>query len=708
MSSSKKRPAAAAATDENAPDSSISPAPAKKRRVSLACNSCRAAREKCDGRRPHCGTCVANKRTCTYPPASKKRGLKTGYLRTIELSLAWIFDQVPGSEKALRNLLTRNDGRDGAKFLKKEDAAAARLHKRWSKSQVHKDIARLLSDGGPPVPDSSEESDTEGDGGEIPPIDASIVDQLPRTDAVQQAFLTALPISGSTDPTSLRLPSHWRRLLDIYLSYTHCWFPILDHNALVHTASSYNYNAKPKSTLPSCHAELWAALAVASFQDWASSVPYEDASLTPSAIYSIAISLVPDGPLDLAHIRALLLQSLILLGRGRYSEAWLLVARGILALPHVGQRHPGTPAEFDSADDTVSAACFILDTLLALCLGRRPYSRGGSGDETSSAARPDVLTTAVWNPVQGLASSQTEQHSSTPIAQPLFAFQQLYRFSKVLNSSIDGIDACQCNTKTQPGALAKCLDPHFNFCNSLMDSTPAVPSAFLLQSTYLAANVALSPTCRASLLSTLMEAVESCISHFGVGGTCPIISALMAYVQRRGMMEKMHEAESPRWETRLTMLRGVWAPDKMDYGSTALHETPTPASGALWPTPGDLAQGYTLPQVDYPHAPAALQDERLGLALDPTATPLPLGAGDSYPSPAFTRGYPGMSRYSAIEGLQSIDYDAILEDLDCTDGGVDMDLQFMTNLGFAPGCDLGDKVFRESLGLIDDIPASGG
>jgi len=41
---------------------------------------------------------------------------------------------------------------------------------------------------------------------------------------------------------------------------------------------------------------------------------------------------------------------------------------------------------------------------------------------------------------------------------------------------------------------------------------------------------------------------------------------------------------------------------------------------------------------------------------------------------------------------QLLDYDAILDELgsiDCADG-IDVDPQFMTNLGFAPGCDLGE------------------
>lgn len=62
------------------------------------------------------------------------------------------------------------------------------------------------------------------------------------------------------------------------------------------------------------------------------------------------------------------------------------------------------------------------------------------------------------------------------------------------------------------------------------------------------------------------------------------------------------------------------------------------------------------------------------------------------PVPSLSHGGPGATP-------QPIDYDAILEELgsiDCTDG-LDMDPQFMTNLGFAPGADLGE-MFQADFG----------
>jgi hypothetical protein len=52
---------------------------------------------------------------------------------------------------------------------------------------------------------------------------------------------------------------------------------------------------------------------------------------------------------------------------------------------------------------------------------------------------------------------------------------------------------------------------------------------------------------------------------------------------------------------------------------------------------------------------------------------------------------PSRPNWSAMNTVP-LDYDALLDDLasiDCTDG-VETDPQFMANLGFAPGCDLGE------------------
>jgi len=134
------------------------PAPAKRQRVSRACDQCRAARERCDGKQPRCYPCISQSRPCTYEVSPKKRGVQTGYIRTLELALGWVFEKVPGSEDTLSTLLSRADGQ-GAQVLAGKDAGGAdRLQKRWRKSRVHRGIDRILSGDAGPSPEEDRRS----------------------------------------------------------------------------------------------------------------------------------------------------------------------------------------------------------------------------------------------------------------------------------------------------------------------------------------------------------------------------------------------------------------------------------------------------------------------------------------------------------------------------------------------------------------------
>ncbi|KAI7827879.1 hypothetical protein BX661DRAFT_129831, partial [Kickxella alabastrina] len=48
-------------------------APVRKR-LSLACTTCRQRKVKCDGGRPSCRTCAKFNWPCVYQPSNRKRG----------------------------------------------------------------------------------------------------------------------------------------------------------------------------------------------------------------------------------------------------------------------------------------------------------------------------------------------------------------------------------------------------------------------------------------------------------------------------------------------------------------------------------------------------------------------------------------------------------------------------------------------------------
>ncbi|KAI5463598.1 hypothetical protein BGZ63DRAFT_413165 [Mariannaea sp. PMI_226] len=722
--------------------------PAKRQRVSLACDPCRTAREKCDGTRPHCGTCISQSRSCSYTPASRKRGVQTGYLRSIELSLAWLFEQVPGCEGALHQLLTQNDGADGARILATKDKAGHLLYRRWSKSRVHKGIGRLLSDEKMPRTDTSAE-DSETEEG-ISPANAFLFD--PKTSPnfglqgpgpLLENSMTSYPPRHSTrseESTPLILPPNWRHLIDIYFTYTHCWFPILDKDVVTSTAMRYppeGLNLEPKDST-ALHAQLWAIFAIASFQDSAC-CHRKSNNISPTYIYAVCRRLTPpdDGDFEPPHICAILLQSLVLLGQKNHMAAWLLIGKALrLAITaHTTSAHmfPVAQGHQPSVNDSgkrILAAAFMLDTLASLCLEQPEVTTGmhsnlPSDDPTGLVDQEEQP----WSPIPGIGpiSSDAAARSQT-FAQPLPTFRQLYAFCKLWASSMEERlhESRLQRKKISPEDLVQSLDPRFSFCNSLIfgGSTPTVPSAFLLQAMFLTVTLDLVPGHRPSLFSNFLEIIESCLDNFGPSGTPPLMITLMEIVRQHGNNKRMHEHDKSRWQTAMDTLQSVWnpnlgrgeGPEGYQNKVTRVENVTQPMSGAssyveepsaapYHTTHRPRSIGETEPQdisrLPLPKdQPPLLSYEQPRYLTNSEASPgttaqstYAVTPNITFQSPPFSGGHamPPIFHNAGMPG-QLVDYDAILEELgsiDCADS-IDMDPQFMTNLGFAPGCDLGE------------------
>ncbi|KAJ9668054.1 hypothetical protein H2201_001860 [Coniosporium apollinis] len=133
------------ANSANTDSVNTAPAPTKRQRVSRACDQCRSAREKCDGIQPVCFTCASSNRDCSYTVNPKKRGIQPGYIRTLELALAWVFGNLSGSEQALAAVLSDNGSAGQSVLVGKDTDGSYKLHRKWRKSTVCKEIERLLS-----------------------------------------------------------------------------------------------------------------------------------------------------------------------------------------------------------------------------------------------------------------------------------------------------------------------------------------------------------------------------------------------------------------------------------------------------------------------------------------------------------------------------------------------------------------------------------
>ncbi|KAJ6445125.1 arginine deiminase type-3 [Purpureocillium lavendulum] len=712
------------------------PSAAKRQRVSLACDGCRAAREKCDGARPQCRTCLSQSRTCSYTPASKKRGVQTGYLRAVELSLAWLLEQVPGSEETLIQLLSQNIGTGGAAVIISKDHLSNRLHRRWTKSRVHREIGRLLSDGSVQATDPSPEetgSDTEQD---------SPTWLKPGESTSKSTFYSTSPQSRNPPLTSAgdvrateqwpTLPSNWQRLIEIYVAYTHCWLPVSNKQDLLVIATEYFTRAG--SVAPSRgegaqsrYAELWAVLSVASFQDAQSLTASTDLGHTPATIFSIARTFLPleDGPFDLPSTRAILLHALVLIGRGNHFAASLLVVRAARVLTYLQSEEASSSAV--SQYRPLIDVCFIFDAVISACL-RQPLEtvHGTKHAPSFTTTHPaDAKSSEPWVPVHGFGdTSITHDMARPPETQPSSTLSQLHQFAHILAGISDPRSSHPPGQHASPDDLVRCLQPQFSFCNSVISggSTPMIPSAYLVKVMFLATTIQLVPGHRSSLLSTILEVVEASITNFGACGTPPLVGALLRLVQSRGTVD-MHTTERQRWTLALSTLHAVWAQgagdrSRVNYSPTTMrpesefsddvgrvgsftqHRWDSERLGTAGQgSPADhTMQGYRLFPTD---TGRSVDSNPPQAALDQFASPNQPGLRAVRPDQRSSghiqemlpgTGQPG-SVFSAQDALnQTIDYDAILEELgtlDYTDS-IGMDPQFMVNLGFAPGCDLGE------------------
>lgn len=392
--------------------------PPKRQRVSRACDQCRSKKDKCDGAQPECSTCVSLHRSCTYRTNPKKRGLPTGYIRTLELLWGLAFTEIQGSEDVVRVLLRKANILRHLAAIGKEGEAADTPHAIWKNSVVLKEIEKLLSvleqqeddtgtsNAGDPSATSIFEHDplpphalvwkvpdkfASTDDTTIPPGEEqkrtsksksslqssqdcgtqTDLSELP-TDQAQSTTPLAGPqhsthsmIPDSVASPALRLPSNAWQLFDIYFSYTQCWFPIIEKHDMLRAAFSYSdraVNVSSSSPDSGEHAAMWAVMALASVQNESSAAWQRISTSHPDrpqseSLYSIARNLIPQESecYGLGHIQALLLLSLVKIGQRKWSAAWTLVGHAVRIALYLRLDQPSPSGSRDIVDGKVNS-----------------------------------------------------------------------------------------------------------------------------------------------------------------------------------------------------------------------------------------------------------------------------------------------------------------------------------------------------------------
>ncbi|KAI0430111.1 fungal-specific transcription factor domain-containing protein [Xylaria sp. FL1042] len=755
----------------------------KRQRVSRACDQCRAAREKCDGIQPLCFPCASQNRQCSWEEPKKKRGVQTGYIRTLEMALGWIFDKIPESENALHGLLTHEGGQGRLLLAGKDTSAGTRLHRRWRKSTVHAEIERVLSgdaastrsaNGSTPGDESDDDAldkeahDTKSvsSGSELPnhlKIEGDIPDRTQKrsqwhedltapksnniTNPIKSPSKYQSPPQPLSPPNTITLPSNHWRLVDIYFSYTHIWFPILEKHELLKTGYSYpdeGLHITRDASNSAGHAELWAALALASYQETASrtSEGAQEALTNPTYIeprdiYRTARSLIPseDGCFETRHINALLLLTLVNMACNDLRVAWLLI--GVATRIALSLRlHENLTSTQHKQSTHTYMGCFILDTLLSARLGLVPHLRSSMAHINIPRLDNDLDEWQPWMPCSDFGPSKRDARPSRMPSHSISSFGILHKIHLVLSRRLwDGHEnspqSRDALLRTLHNAVRQC-GAHASLSNCVLTGeymTGQLPSIHLLRLAYLYA----SGLCQdfPYLHRAVLSCAESYMGNFGICGLSPLFSVFMKLVDQLAQTDCLTRGEREQWQQIEKAIQSVWTESPrhfelntgvQDIQSTRYAQHSNPAF-ALVPDAQTRQQHPTttlFPNTNINHGSA-----NMGILFSQDLSSKIPGLANHHQPPSEAEALHLNGHSTAMEEFQdmdaltmpssvhppetgrasfssaALDYDTILDDIASIERTSipESETQFMANLGLRPGTNLADVFSHEFIGF---------
>ncbi|KFY85492.1 hypothetical protein V500_08387 [Pseudogymnoascus sp. VKM F-4518 (FW-2643)] len=437
--------------------SSISKPP--KKRVSQACSRCRSRKDKCDGKKPTCSACADVDEACIYDSATKKRGLPEGYVRGLEKLWGISLRNADGLESTILKIIETGDTdpHSLAKIWNDKEGNET-LVETWRRSKVYQELDRLLplldlSDDKPGKrkrTDAGPAQRLEENPNRPPSTQAHIGQEQNLSPAStlghpNDAFAATQESFGSKSSTipqeisirsTLPLPGRTWNLIDIYFSYTHCWFPIIEKHELLRLSYQYSHNESASSPHKSGGlAVLWAVLAYAGHQSRAIN-PYTttngpDSDWTVGRLYKESKAHIPpeEGDFELGHVQALLILTLLNIGQGRWSGAWILIGKAVRIAIELGFNHA---TDKKCLNAQVLLGCFVLDTLVALHLDRTPQLRVSDIRQIGTIDEDGLDE---WNPwMDCLSLERNSADGRRGPAATLSTFNCLIRLTAILNN----------------------------------------------------------------------------------------------------------------------------------------------------------------------------------------------------------------------------------------------------------------------------------
>jgi hypothetical protein len=431
--------------------------PPTRKRVSQACKRCRLRKYKCDGVKPKCSVCISSKEFCVYETSTKKRGLPEGYVRGMEKLWGIAIRKITDAEGLLISVL--NDTKDPLVQAWNDDSSGPL--RVWRKSQLARELERHL-----PVFDAAREkgskrkrhvrmSDSQDELASpidetIPGFSERLERDLPIEDGppIDPSLHSVQPPTRSTqvDSQKDRLPSCMGHLIDVYFSYTHSWFPILEKHRILRAAYQYSHQESDGEHSDLSLVLLWAIAAITCHQVSKSDERSKICELyTTSEFVSICYDrtkgLIPpeEGSFHIEHVQALLILVLLNIGHGEWSTAWFLTGKATRIAISSGLGDHWRSADLLSTGQRYSPrplhvfwGCFVLDTITSSKMRRIPHLRT---EDLKGIPLLNEDGIEEWDPWSDCLRIFPEMKPNLPVFS-LSTFNQLIGLLKILNSQI--------------------------------------------------------------------------------------------------------------------------------------------------------------------------------------------------------------------------------------------------------------------------------
>ncbi|OTA35391.1 hypothetical protein BTJ68_03245 [Hortaea werneckii EXF-2000] len=434
----------------------------KRSRVSRACDQCRASREKCDGEQPICQTCVSQSRKCSYDEQPKKRGIQPNYIRTLELTLSWMFKTFPDNEKALAAAL--GDPENVTRHLVAgKDSRAEALHQRWRNSVIYRQIDQMLSGG--PI-DHPQDSHAAEQTLQSPPLSAPVEQQHGQTNQSHHDIDFANEIQSANQPGASRekisesvhkpqltigtsaltinqlagerlpLPQNAWTLVEYYFAFVHAWLPVTDRQAALKLMYTYPTQGVLRvNATTGEYAELWSILALGS-----AILPQSAESSGTEQLCTVARSLIPSerSSFELGHLKSLVLLSICEISRQQWLAAWIFIGFAVRVLLALRCGHTWAPAglrsQFGTTESSKAAderlkriglAAYVIENAIAANFGAPTHLQSELVNSFESVDEDGIDE---WSPWQDPLSKAREGDAKTP-ARSYSTLNQLVRLA---------------------------------------------------------------------------------------------------------------------------------------------------------------------------------------------------------------------------------------------------------------------------------------